>query len=138
MSQAADKSLPVDILGVVEGSSESILLLEGETDVMRAAGREVIARTRCRMRFNSEAQLLACVDAIRESGERMREVPPEQALYKWERTFRHGMNVLFSVAWYDQDFFEGRKDAYKSQLHTSLFDRFGISADEFHIEHEVL
>lgn len=49
-----------------------------------------------------------------------------------------GNTIIFSVALFDKDFIEARKDAFKSAQHTSLFDRFGVSAENFSIRHELL
>ncbi|HEV7333916.1 MAG TPA: hypothetical protein VGN63_22975 [Flavisolibacter sp.] len=129
------KKAPLDILNVLEDQSERILVLEGSEKV---TDKPRVACSNCEITFANESDLLACIEALKQSDEQMRQRPQEQVLYNWKRTYRVGMKLLFGVVWYDREFFERRKEAYKSNLHVSIFERFGIVPENFKIEHVVL
>jgi hypothetical protein len=130
------KSIPADVLNVIPSEPARILLLEGETHLL---SEPIVARSKCEITFDNEAQLQACVQAIKESGEqtKLKIESGERPAYTWDRTFREGMTIIFSVAWHDRDFFDSRKEAWKSKVHASIFDRFGVSPTNFTIEHEI-
>jgi hypothetical protein len=88
------KAIPADILNVIPSEPARILLLEGETHLL---SEPIIARSKCEIMFNDEAQLQACVQAIRESGEqtKLKIESGQQTAYTWDRTFREGMTIIF-------------------------------------------
>src|SRR5690554_6812777 len=116
------KKSPLDILNILEDQPERLLVLEGSEKLTNKAR---VACSNCEIIFMNESDILACIEALKKSDEQMRLRPEEQVLYNWKSTYRVGMKLIFGVVWYDIEFFNRRKEAYKSNLHVSIFKRFG-------------
>lgn len=120
--------------GGIESAEHTLVVESGETP----SGKEVVAKTSCEITFKNNEDLSNCVEAIKESDEKMKLRPPAEVLYGWDNTYKNGMKIHFGVLWYDFEFFERRKDAYKTILHASLFAKFNVSDEAFEVEHQVL
>jgi len=127
---------PVDLLGIIDTSqSQRILVLDpGEPP---PKDKEVCAITLCEIDFEDEESLQGCIESLRQSAEELKKRPDEKRLWLWNLTYREGMTISFSINWYDKDFFEKRKGAFKNQNHQSYLTRFGASPDKIKVVHRV-
>ena len=123
----------VDFLNIISSDTGWQLLLPGDERITKIP----VAQTICEISFDNEEALKACVEALRESDERLRQQPLNEVLYNWNAVYRQDMTIKFGVLWYDRAFFEKRKDAYKSDQHISVFDKFGVAPTNLIIEHEL-
>jgi hypothetical protein len=132
------EALRVDVLGIMQPRpGERVLILDpGEGRVAR--DNELVARTQCRISFRHEENLQACIRALRESDEELKKRPDSMKSWEWDRSFREGMDIEFGVLWYDERFFETRKDVWKDGKHAGFYARFGASPSDFTVKHEVL
>lgn len=117
------------------GKSERVMVLSG-TEGGRA--RVPYAITNIRIQFDNERDLRNCVRMLRWSDDRLRQRPEQMILWDWSRTFREKMYVFFGVAWYDREFFEKRKDAFKEPAHVAYYTQFGATPERFELSHEIL
>jgi hypothetical protein len=117
------------------GKRERVMILAGTEG---GRHRRPYAVTRVEIAFDNERDLRSCVRMLRWSDDRLRARPDQMILWDWQRTFREGMKIHFGVAWYDQAFFERRKDAFKEPAHVGYYSLFGATADRFSMEHEIL
>lgn len=146
-----DARVPADLLNVIDevqefddeleellerGKSERVQILSGTEAEGRQA--EPYARTHVEISFSDENDLRECVRLLRWSDERLRARPDQLLRWDWQKTFRDGMTIRFGVNWYERDFFERRKDAFREPTHAVYYSQFGASADDFKIRHEVI
>ena len=125
----------IDILGIVENKvPERILVLEGE-EYGRRGNSIPIAITKCEITFNDEDNLQRCIQAMRESDEKLKQISPNYRYYDWQSLFRQGMTLIFGVAWYNKEYFESHKDVYKNEGHMKVFEKFGTKYTDFKIKH---
>jgi hypothetical protein len=118
------------------GKTEAVRILNG-TELERRFD-EPYARSSVKIAFENEASLRECVRLLRWSDERLRARPDQLMLWEWTSTIRHGMTIKFGVHWYNREFFELRKDAFREPSHAAYYQLFGATADDFAISHEVL
>lgn len=95
------------------------------------------ARTEVSIDFEDEKDLRRCVRLLRWSDERLRALGSSIA-WSWDKTVRDGMNIKFAVNWYDKDFYEQRRDAFRDKAHLSYFKMFGKAASDMQVHTEVL
>jgi hypothetical protein len=127
----------VDVLGIIDAKqTDRVLLLEPENPPRRP--EDLIARTKCEITFDNGEDLQKCVDALRASDEELKRRPESLRAWEWTITYRESMTIHFGVNWYDRDFFERRKDAFRSDRHVEMFKAFGATPDRFKVDHEVL
>ncbi|PPS29010.1 hypothetical protein [Pseudomonas amygdali] len=102
----------------------------------REIEKPVIALTNCTVVFSSKDELDRCIDAVRESDERLAERPLEAVFYDWQlATVIRGLTMFFGVRWYDREYFDKNRDIYKNKMHDHLFSKFGVSAESFKVSH---
>lgn len=119
------------------GKSERVMILAGtETDENRR--RKPYAVTKVEIAFDNEAALRTCVRLLRWSDDRLRARPEQLILWDWSRSYRERMTIYFGVTWYDREFFEKRKDAFKDPQHANYYSFFGAKPEDFKMQHEVL
>jgi hypothetical protein len=117
------------------GKHERVMILAGTEG---GVGRQPYAVTEIEIEFDNERDLRNCVRMLRWSDERLRARPDQMILWDWRMTYREGMKISFGVAWYDQDFFERRKDAFREPRHVAYYSMFGATPDRFKMQHKVL
>ncbi len=128
-----DTSIPYsDLMGI---SEQRIMLLDPRDGNPRA--EKPVAETECEITFADEESLQKCVAALRESDEELKKRPDAMKLWEWDKTYRLGMKIIFGVIWYDKDFFDSRRDAYRSSSHVGYYKKFGASPDDFKVTHFV-
>lgn len=129
----------IDILGIIERCDDDrVLVLPGELRAGRRGDKKVIAVTKCELSFEKEEDIQTCIEQLKASDAEMAKRPDSQQKYDWICVWRRGMTLDFGVAWYDKEFFDQRKDAYKSATHEELFKKFGAKPTDFKIEHQVI
>jgi hypothetical protein len=132
-----DTKAPVDVLGIIDPDKpQRILLLQPENGPRR--DDELVARTRCEITFDNEEDLQKCADALRASDEELKKRPESLKLWEWDATYREGMTIYFGVNWYDQAFFQQRKEAFRTPRHAEIYKSFNATPDRFKVVHEVL
>jgi hypothetical protein len=98
-----------------------VRVLVGENnDATRRGGKKLVAWSECTYYCPDTATVERCVEALRESDERLRARPEELMLWDWQSTFFQadtdneagGGTVLLGVAWYDEEFYLDRRDAW--------------------------
>jgi hypothetical protein len=118
------------------GRRERVQILEGTE--RPDEDRVPYAQTYVDIDFDFEEDLLECVKLLRWSDERLRARPEQLILWSWEASFRDHMRVSFAVSWYDRDFYERRKDAFKEPAHRRFYAMFGATPERFQLRHEVI
>jgi hypothetical protein len=117
------------------GKSERVMILAGTEG---GKGRKPYAITKIEIEFNNETDLRNCVRMLRWSDERLRARPEQMILWDWQQSFREGMKIHFGVAWYDREFFDRRKDAFKEPTHIGYYTMFGATPERFKMHHEII
>lgn len=121
-----------------------IRVLSGEdTDAARRGDKAPIIRSECSYYCPDAATALRCITALKESDERLRQRPEELMLWDWQATSFEpeqdnpagGGTVLLGVAWYDEEFFDDRKDAWFGTMHQRIYGRLGIPLENISVSH---
>ncbi|MGH8895528.1 MAG: hypothetical protein ACRDZ4_00565 [Egibacteraceae bacterium] len=84
-----------------------------------------------------------CVEALRSSDERLRARPEELMLWDWQSTFFQadpeneagGGTVLLGVAWYDEEFYLDRRDAWFGVMHRRAYAKIGVPQENVTVTH---
>ena len=113
------------------------------SDLARLAGKVPIAKSVCAYYCRDAATAERCVEALRLSDDRLRSRPEEQMLWDWENTWFEpeignlcgGGTVLLGVDWFDQEFFDDRRDAWFGRMHTRIYAGLGIPMDDITVTH---
>lgn len=117
------------------GKSERVLILDPQEG---GSGQPPYAITRISVSFDNERDLQNCVRMLRWSGERLRLRPDQMILWTWAQSFREGMTLSFSVRWYNREFFERRREAFRDPAHVGYYAMFGATVDRLKLEHEIV
>jgi hypothetical protein len=121
-----------------------IRVLVGEDDdAERRAGKQPIARSDCSYYCPEAATVARCVEALRESDERLRARPEELMLWDWQSTYLEldpdspagGGTVLLGVAWYDEEFYTDRREAWFGAMHRRVYAAIGVPLDNITVTH---
>ncbi|MFJ3875921.1 hypothetical protein ACIPW5_00520 [Streptomyces sp. NPDC090077] len=114
------------------------LVLLGDSAPGRRAGRTVVAQSHCEIDLGSDAALERCVQALRASDERLAEL--SDGPYDWQRTWverngQAGGKVVFDVAWYDEEFFQEKKDTFLAPEHLAMYANIGAEEGAVRVTH---
>lgn len=128
-----------DILGIMESAALAeangwIEILPGD-DERRPPWLKKVARTVVELTLNTEKDLEMFLDEIKKSSDKLSLVPDDLLMYTWELVRRKELSIRFVVAWYDLDFYEARKDAFKSDQHSKIFEKFNVTASDLTVTH---
>ncbi|MFC9915363.1 hypothetical protein [Streptomyces sp. NPDC127197] len=127
-----------------QGAPTRVRVLNGEdTDASRRGDKKPIARSECMYYCPDEATVRRCIDALEESDRRLRERPEELMLWDWQATYfeaeqgnpNGGGTVILGVAWYDQAFFDDRRNAWFGAMHQRIYQQLGIPLENITVEH---
>ena len=135
-----------DILGdvVPEQAVTRVRVLVGEDeDITRRGDKKIVAWSDCRYYSPDASTVRRCIAALRESDERLRARPEELMLWDWQCTFFQadpanlagGGIVLLGVAWYDEEFYTERRDAWFGAMHKRTYARIGVPLDNVTVTH---
>lgn len=142
MSAAAQAVLPAAL--IPEDAPTRVRVLVGEdADTARRGDKAVIARSDCRYYCPDAVTVERCIEALRDSDERLRNRPDELMLWDWESTFFEadpdnqagGGTILLGVAWYDAEFYEDRREAWLGAMHKRAYAGIGVSLDDITVTH---
>lgn len=119
------------------------VLVGEDEDITRRGDKKLVAWSDCRYYCPDAATARRCIEALRESDERLRARPEELMLWDWQSTFFQadhaspagGGTVLLGVAWYDQDFYAERRDAWLGIMHRRAYARIGVPLDNITVIH---
>ncbi|MEU3976409.1 hypothetical protein [Streptomyces bacillaris] len=121
-----------------------VRVLNGEdTDAARRGDKKAVARSECMYYCPDEMTARRCIDALAESDRRLRERPEELMLWDWQATYFEaeqdnpvgGGTVILGVAWYDQEFFDDRRDAWFGRMHQRIYQQLGIPLENIDVSH---
>ncbi|MFF2703389.1 hypothetical protein ACFVUQ_34125 [Streptomyces cyaneofuscatus] len=121
-----------------------VRVLNGEdTDATRRGDKKAVARSECTYYCPDETTARRCIDALEESDRRLRERPEELMLWDWQATYFEaeqdnplgGGSVILGVAWYDQEFFDDRRDAWFGRMHQRIYQQLGIPLENIDVSH---
>lgn len=113
------------------------LVLLGEAE--RRGDRNVIAESRVEIAVSTDEALDRCLEALRASDERLAAQPDRK--YDWQMTWverdstKSGGTVAFGVAWYDEDFFEAKRDTYMKPDHLAMYAHIGADEGDVSVTH---
>ncbi|MEV7562771.1 hypothetical protein [Streptomyces sp. NPDC089795] len=121
-----------------------VRVLNGEdTDAARRSDKKPVVRSECTYYCPDEATARPCIEALEESDRRLRERPDELMLWDWQATYfeaeqdnvNGGGTVLLGVAWYDEEFFTDRQDAWFGVMHQRIYKDLGIPLENIEVSH---
>ncbi|WP_312723943.1 hypothetical protein [Stutzerimonas nitrititolerans] len=132
------KPLPRHVLArVKKGKTGRTQILDGSM-LEQHADLVPYALTHVTMIFDNEDDIIRCARMLQWSDERMRSKENPRIMWEWKRSFREGMAVEFSVAWYSKEFFEQNRVAFKDKNHQNYFHKFGLSVADIKTQDEVI
>ncbi|AWK12929.1 hypothetical protein DDQ41_15200 [Streptomyces spongiicola] len=102
-----------------------------------------MTRSECTYYCPDEATGRRVIEALEESDKRLRERPEELMLWDWQATYweaetdnpNGGGTVILGVAWYDQEFFDERRDAWFGRMHQKIYQDLGIPLENIEVSH---
>jgi hypothetical protein len=124
-----------------------IRVLSGEdTDADRRGDKQPIAISQCSYYGPDEQIAVQCIEALRESDERLRNRPEELMLWDWRSTYwepdmsneHGGGTVLLGVAWYDEEFYRDRRVAWFGPMHQRIYQQIGVPLEAIEVTHYLL
>ena len=124
-----------------KGATTLELVALGGSTQQRRRGREAVAQSEVAIRLDSDEAVEKCLRGLESSDQRLAEVPQ---MYDWVTVWketeegRPGATVRFGVAWYDEEFFQAKKDIYLGNDHLAMFSGFGADSADVEVKHYVL
>ncbi|MGW3402839.1 hypothetical protein [Streptomyces zhihengii] len=121
-----------------------VRVLNGEdTDAARRGDKKPVVRSKCTYYCPDEATARRCIEALEESDRRLRERPDELMLWDWQATYfeaeqdnaNGGGTVILGVAWYDEEFFTDRRNAWFGVMHQRIYKDLGIPLENIEVSH---
>ncbi|EFP97833.1 hypothetical protein [Vibrio caribbeanicus] len=95
----------------------------------------VIAFTKMKIKFNSLSSLNDCFDELMNSDERLLSIPNDKARYDWHRVDVIDNEIRFGVVWYDEVFFDEKREIYTDPMHSKMLNRFGVAPSDYEVNH---
>jgi hypothetical protein len=126
------------------GPVTRVRVLVGEDDdASRRGNKQLVAWSDCRYYCPDAATVERCVEALRESDERLRARPDELMLWDWQSTFFEadhdnpagGGTVILGVAWYDEEFYTDRRVAWFGSMHKRVYAAIGVPLENVTVTH---
>jgi hypothetical protein len=119
------------------------VLIGEDEDAERRGDKQLAAWSHCTYYCRDAKTVEACVEAIRDSDERLRSRPEEMMLWDWQSTYfqadpdseEGGGTIILGVAWYDRSFYNERRDAGLGYMHKRIYERIGLLPYDIKIEH---
>lgn len=103
----------------------------------RLTGIAPVAISSCSFRLHSHSDVEACKAALAQFDEILSRRPAAKVQYEWLDVSIKGLNVNLTIYWYDLQFFEDRKSAYRFGPHALVFQRFSVVPDELNVQHRL-
>lgn len=119
------------------------VLVGEDDDSARRGDKKLIASSECTYYCPDAATVERCVEALRDSDERLRARPEELMLWDWQSTFFQadpdneagGGTILLGVAWYDEEFYLDRRDAWFGVMHKRAYATIGVPLENVTVTH---
>ncbi|MEV6810326.1 hypothetical protein [Streptomyces sp. NPDC051132] len=110
----------------------------GDTAPGRRGKRTVVAQSHCEIKLTDDQAMERCIAALRESDERL--ASNQSGPYDWKRTWieratEGGGKVVFGVNWYDEKFFEEKKDTFMAPDHLAMYAHIGAEDGAVKVTH---
>lgn len=132
------KPLPDHVLKrVIEGRKERTQILDGSM-LEQHDHLKPYAYTHVTMDFENEDDLIRCARLLQWSDERMRSRTDPKIMWAWQESFRDGMRLEFSVAWYSEEFFREQQDAFMNAEHAAYYAKFGLNVGDIKTKHQIV
>jgi len=114
--------------------------LTGENeDANRRGGKIPVAVSQCIIHCGDQETIDRVISALRSSDEQLQARPDGEKHYDWQSTYVQpastGGDILFGVAWYGEDFFASKMDAFSNDMHTHMFGALGIERGDVNVTH---
>ena len=122
--------------GGAREASRNLIVRGG--DFRHRTSAELVAVSKCSFDLRSLKFVEPCERAFVEFEEILRSRPDSEIKYEWENVYRHGLRVTFDVNWYDLEFFEDRRMAYRVGPHPLALQRFGAVPDDLAVRHRII
>ncbi|TGB15489.1 hypothetical protein [Streptomyces sp. MZ04] len=118
-------------------------VLTGENDdPERRGNKHLVARSECALACPDMASIERTIEALRSSDEQLQQRPADEKFYDWTSTYieidpaqADGGRVLFGVAWYDEDYFTQKSQAFGNTMHLHMFKALGVALDAIQVTH---
>lgn len=122
--------------GIQHENSGLELLLFGTEDG-RALSKMTVKLSAVSFMVPTAKDFDACIETLRQFAVVLRGREANDVRYGWDKVFvnRKRRLVTFKILWYDRAFFEARKQAYKSKMHSDVLRRFNVSVDDLNVTH---
>jgi hypothetical protein len=116
------------------------VLVGEDQDPRRRGTKKLIAKSECRFVCPDDEILARCVEQIRLSDEHLRSRPADMILWDWQSTYvekgdEPGGTVVLGVAWYNETFFNERRDAYANPSHLAKYLNIGLAPGAITVTH---
>jgi hypothetical protein len=95
------------------------------------------ARSHVSFEIPDDIDFERCLNDLRLFSAVLRTRKDEDVHYGWDNIYfsKISRTVVFDIIWYDKDFYEKRKNAYKSKLHERVLERFSLKPTDIRVEH---
>ncbi|GAB3840697.1 hypothetical protein [Hymenobacter jeollabukensis] len=131
MSKKSDLEM---VLGV-KVTPESLLCFGTEDG--RKLSVKAYAITHVYFKVPEEVDFERCLKDLKFFSSVLRIRKAEDVHYGWDALYYSRITriVAFDIIWYGEDFFNKRKDAYKSTMHQKIFREYNLNIDDVTVEH---
>ena len=96
------------------------------------------AITKASLTFDTEMQLHNCVKVLLWSGDTFKTRPNQLRLWSRDKVYREGMQLTFTVNWYQRNVFEKRKNAFMNDEHNKYYALFDANPSDLTVSHHIL
>ncbi|OKJ55935.1 hypothetical protein [Streptomyces sp. CB02115] len=119
-------------------------VMTGEDDDRgRRGAKQIVGRSEVSLHCKDAATIEKTVEALRLSDAELVKRPEASRKYDWQSVFVEpdqgsadgGGNVLFGVAWYDEDYFTEKAEVYGDKMHSHMFGNLGITEKDVTVTH---
>lgn len=109
----------------------------------RRRGRTPVAESHATIKVKDAETMERCLHAIEVSDRRLASPSmhgQEPTPYDWQVVYKDvaedgSGKIHFGVIWYDEAFYGEHRDTFKGRFHGHLFEKLGVSSDDFTVTH---
>lgn len=107
------------------------------TEEGRTLNKSICATSFIKLTLPDIVSFEKCKEELRLFSSVLRNRKAEDVYYGWDRIycFPDNNEIAFKILWYSIDYFEKRKNAFKSILHQRIFKELKIEENSIHVEH---
>lgn len=114
-----------------------LVVFPGEEDGRRPPDKIAKAITFVHLALSTKEDIVRCLKDLDFSNQNL--ITHRPRLDFDRRRIRLSNNqIRFSIAWYDIEFFQEKKDSWKNNTHHSIFKSFNVRLEDFIVEHIIL